>query len=289
MVYSGRYFSEVIKLKNVALLSAVLFVGLIAGCATMDDLRQIQNRFDQKVNALQEENAKANAEESAKLQKLIDANKENLKPLQKNQADVGADLIDIRDQVQKLKGSVEELERHQASSDKDQKERDATLKEILLRLKNLEDIVTDIGKTEENPKEGQEEPPVAGNGKLDSEEAYESAYKEFTQGQYDEARRDFQKFLQLYPKSDSSDKAQFWLGECYYSEGNYEKAILEYEKVIKDFSQSDKVPPAMLKQAFSFLKLKDKSSAKLLLKQVIRDYPNTNQAKIAKKKLAEIK
>ena len=110
MVYSGRYFSEVIKLKNVALLSAVLFVGLIAGCATMDDLRQIQNRFDQKVNALQEENAKANAEESAKLQKLIDANKENLKPLQKNQADVGADLIDIRDQVQKLKGSVEELE-----------------------------------------------------------------------------------------------------------------------------------------------------------------------------------
>ncbi len=45
----------------------------------------------------------------------------------------------------------------------------------------------------------------------------------------------------------------------------------------------------MMKQAFSFLKIGDKSSAKLLLQQVIKDYPDTNQARMARTRLQEIK
>lgn len=255
----------------------------------MDDLRQIQDRFDEKVGNLQEENAKANANERARLQKLIEASRENLKPLRKNQADVGADLIEIREQVQALRGTVEELQRSLTMTKKDQKDSDAKLNEILLRMKHLEDLVNNSQKREEKLPEDAKGLTKAESGKLDRQVAYELAYKEFKEGQYEEARRDFQKFLDAYPKAEYSDNAQFWLGECYYAAGNYEKAILEYEKVIKDFSDSAKVPNAMLKQASSFLKLKDKSSAKLLFQQVIRDYPNTNQAKIAKTKLAELK
>jgi TolA-binding protein len=64
---------------------------------------------------------------------------------------------------------------------------------------------------------------------------------------------------------------------------------LEYEKVIKDYPQGNKVPNALLKQGFSFLNLGDKSSAKLLLEQVAKNYPGTNQARMARAKLAEIK
>ena len=42
-----------------------------------------------------------------------------------------------------------------------------------------------------------------------------------------------------------------------------------------------------MKQAFSFLKIGDKSSAKLLLQQVIKDYPDTNQARMARTRLQE--
>jgi len=49
------------------------------------------------------------------------------------------------------------------------------------------------------------------------------------------------------------------------------------------------VPYALLKQGMSFLKLGDKTSAKLLLQQVIKNYPNTSQARIARSSLQEIK
>ena len=67
------------------------------------------------------------------------------------------------------------------------------------------------------------------------------------------------------------------------------KAILEYDNVTKKFPNSNKVPHALLKQGFSFLSLGDKASARLLLQQVIKDYPNTNQAKTARAKLQQIK
>jgi tol-pal system protein YbgF len=95
--------------------------------------------------------------------------------------------------------------------------------------------------------------------------------------------------MEKFPKTDLTDNAQFWIGESYYSENNYEKAILEYEKVIKNYPEGDKVPHALLKQGLSFLKLGDKASARLLFQQIMKDYPNTNQARIAKAKLAEIR
>ncbi|MGZ6291594.1 MAG: tetratricopeptide repeat protein, partial [Syntrophales bacterium] len=46
---------------------------------------------------------------------------------------------------------------------------------------------------------------------------------------------------------------------------------------------------ALLKQGFAFLNIGDKSSAKLLLEQVAKNYPGTSQARMARAKLAEIK
>jgi len=69
----------------------------------------------------------------------------------------------------------------------------------------------------------------------------------------------------------------------------YEQAILEYEKVIKNYPGGSRIAYALLKQGLSFMNLGDKTSSKLLLQQVIKDYPNTNQARIARAKLQEIK
>ncbi len=260
---------------------------LVSGCATTDDVRRVEGNLNEKLISLQDENAK--------LRKEIESGKESIKPIRKLQADTGADLIEIRDGLQSLKGAVEEIRRDIALLKTERKERDARLNELLFRTNFIENFIG-IGKKgepdEDIKKDGK---PASGsatagpNGKMDREGAYAFAYKEFKEGKYEEARRDFQKFLDTYPKAEYSDNAQFWLGECYYVEGKYEKAILEYEKVIKNFANSEKVPHAYLKQGLSFLKLKDKASAKLILQQVIKDYPNTNQARIARARLAEIK
>jgi len=49
------------------------------------------------------------------------------------------------------------------------------------------------------------------------------------------------------------------------------------------------VPYALVKQALSFQNLGDKASAKLLLQQVIKDYPDTSQARVARSKLQELR
>ena len=89
----------------------------------------------------------------------------------------------------------------------------------------------------------------------------------------------------LYPKSDLADNAQFWIGECHMSLEQYEQAILAYQEVIKKHPKGNKVPNAMLRQAVAFAEIKDKTSAKLLLKKVIKEYPNSSEAQIARAKL----
>ena len=135
--------------------------------------------------------------------------------------------------------------------------------------------------------------PAKGTGRqgqaTDKESLYAAAYELFREGKYEKSREAFETFLKQYPETEFSDNAQFWIGECYYFEKKYEKAIIEYDKVVKNFPEGSKVPYALLKQGLSFLQLGDKASAKLLLQQVIKDYPNTSQARIARTRLAEIK
>lgn len=108
-------------------------------------------------------------------------------------------------------------------------------------------------------------------------------------GKYEEAIAGFKNFLSKYPKSNLADNAQFWVGECYMSLGKYEQAILAYQDVMKKYGKGNKVPGSMLRQAIAFYEIKDKTSAKLLLKKLIKRYPKSKEAAIAKKKLKTIK
>jgi TolA-binding protein len=59
--------------------------------------------------------------------------------------------------------------------------------------------------------------------------------------------------------------------------------------VIKKYPQGNKVPSAMLRQGQAFYQIKDKISSRLLLKKIIKKYPNSSEAKIAEAKLKTMK
>jgi TolA-binding protein len=58
---------------------------------------------------------------------------------------------------------------------------------------------------------------------------------------------------------------------------------------VKNYKQGNKTSQALFKQGLAFKLLGDKTSASLLFQQVIKDYPNTNQARTARAYLLEIK
>jgi tol-pal system protein YbgF len=104
----------------------------------------------------------------------------------------------------------------------------------------------------------------------------------------DAARRDFEKLLTRYPQSELANNAQFWIGESHYRERWFEKAILEYQTVIEKYPDGSKVAAAMLKQGFAFLQLGDEANARLVLGELQRKHPDSSEAKVAAKKLAEL-
>jgi tol-pal system protein YbgF len=241
--------------------------------------------------------------------------KESLRTLRERQADMGAEMTALADQIRKLRGELDTLG-GVVKSKTDQPDIQAKFDDLSARIRKLENLIAGsetkapqkAASVEEKPakvapnKEEKpdkavgtdEEMPEKAIGTADAEKdelkkAYFNAYNDYKSGKYEEAREKFQAFQKQFPNASLANGAQFWIGESYYLEGNFERAILEYEKVIKNYPKGDRVPHAMLKQGLSFLKLNDKTSARILLEKLLVDYPDTHQAEIARSTLSNIK
>jgi tol-pal system protein YbgF len=272
------------KLRKLIYLLLFLAILSVAGCASTGDLRSLRSEMNQRM----EERISALDADLSTLKKNAAA----LESMRSGQANTAADISEIRENLQQLRGQVEALRKDfTANSKKD----DQRFENILLKINFIENFLEIGNKHSMNETPDKNNKLASGSAvkdpakKLDKEKAYSDAYQTFKEGNYDKARAEFQNFLSTYPDSEYSDNAQFWVGECYFFEKKYESAILEYEKVTKNYPNGNKVPYALLKQGLSFLKLGDKTSAKLLLQEVIKNYPNTSQARIARSSLQEIK
>jgi tol-pal system protein YbgF len=260
-------------------------------------LKRLRGELDRKIVTVNEQ-VRTVDQSIIVLKEELEKKTEGISTLRKGQADVGADISEIREHIQELRGIVEVLRKDIRANRRDEEYKDLRekLDNISFKINFMESFLGISKKSElgEVAAGGDRQgvppsPKDAIKGKADKESVYAAAYETFKEGKYEKARTEFQNFLNQFPDTEYSDNAQFWIGESYYLEKKYEKAILEYEKVAKNYPQGDKVPYALLKQGFSFLEMGDKSSARIILQQVIKDYPNTNQARIARAKLMEIK
>lgn len=273
--------------KATILLISILLV-VIGGCATTDDLKKSQRDYDGKISALRADVDKLQARLDALEKNVVDTTRD----LRKNQADLGADFGSVRDNVQNMRGQVEEMHKEFSGVGKGQNLK-TRLDDMAFRIGYLENFLGIAKKESTNGAKvegvGVGAAEATAEPKNDVEAAYNACYKLFKEGQYVKAREEFVKFLKQHPKTAFSDNAQFWVGETWYVEDKFERAIVEYQKVVKDYPNGDKVPYALLKQGMAFQKLGDKASAKIVYNQVIKKYPQTNQARVAKAKLSELK
>ena len=248
------------------------------------------------------------------LDKKVSQQKRENQKIRQKQADLDTRLDALQMELQRLRGRIEEDKHYaqKASDDvislsekvtshiKKQEEELNQLQEEIRTMKSLLGMKVSAKKGEAGfPSQQEVDLPTTtitptGNlakvtGIPDPEELYNSAYSKLSQGDFQGARKEFKKFLELFPQTEYSDNAQFWIGDCYYREKRYEEAILEFEEVIKKFPHGNKLPDALLKQAFSFIAINDTNSAKLILQKIIDRHPTSAQAEIAKNKLRTLK
>jgi tol-pal system protein YbgF len=124
---------------------------------------------------------------------------------------------------------------------------------------------------------------------LSDKDAYDRAQQDYAQGRYDEALASFRLFLVQYPDSPLIPNAHFWMGECYVRARDYERGLEQYEHVVKKYPKSAKAAPALYRKAMAFLELNNKQAAKSALRQLIADYPKSEDSQRAKSKLASLK
>jgi len=118
----------------------------------------------------------------------------------------------------------------------------------------------------------------------DPDELYNTAYLDYTRGNYDAAIEGFKSYLKYFPDTELSDNAQYWIGECYYSKKLYPDAILEFEKVTTDYPQGNKVISAIYKIGLAYESLGENKKAKEYYKKVFDIYPNAPEAKLARER-----
>jgi len=294
-------------------ISVLITFLFVAGCATTDDLRRVRGDLNQqiqlandRITGVEQGLVGVKGETAGVLKEVEKTNEktdEAVKSLRSGQAENRAATTELRDQIQQIRGTIDGLKRDLSSSsartskrEEEEKGLREKLDSLTFKINFIENFLG-IGKKDEAADAAVEKnvkppaPPKEAGGKVrtDKESLYATAYELFREAKYEKSREGFENFLKQHPDTEFSDNAQFWIGECYYFEKKYEKAIVEYDKVVKNYPEGNKVPFALLKQGLSFEKLGDKASAKLLLQQVIRDFPNTSQSRIARTKLLEIK
>ncbi|MDB9822764.1 tol-pal system protein YbgF [Deltaproteobacteria bacterium] len=246
---------------------------------------------------------------TAGIQESID---EKLSSINSNQAEMIAEVDQLKGDIRELTGRVEDNEyiiKH--TVEKDLSEEDAIraelakVAELAQKIERLEIILKQqqeyLGlepfESEEElqeEQEGMETIPdmatlVGEDQKLEEKEIYDLSLSLYREENYEQALESFKRFLNAYPESDLADNAQFWIGECLMSLKEYEQAILAFQDVIKKYPKGNKVANAMFRQAIAFLEIDDKTSSKLLLNKVIKQFPDSSEAENAQKKLKTIK
>lgn len=119
------------------------------------------------------------------------------------------------------------------------------------------------------------------------DQLFAAAYGDYSRGNYDLAASEFRQYVETYPSSEMADNAQYWIGECLFAKRQYNEAIAEFDKVTTNFPKGDKVPAARLKKGMAFKDLGQEDAARVEFLALIKLYPKSNEAALAKQLLGE--
>lgn len=160
-------------------------------------------------------------------------------------------------QVQGLRGTVEQYQRRLESASEEQRERE----------KKQADTVPTI---------------------TSPEQLYSFAYNQFSQGKYDQAIANFRRYLDGYGQTEAADNALFWIAESLNAQGKAAEAMREYDRLLTDYPRTDRAASATFKKGVLLLQLERREEGVSALRTVIAQYPAAPEASQATQELTRL-
>jgi tol-pal system protein YbgF len=116
---------------------------------------------------------------------------------------------------------------------------------------------------------------------------YESAYKNYVKGNYQEAIEGFQAYQKETQDGPLVDNALYWIGESYAALGQLQKAVNAFQELVNKYPNSARVPTALYRMGIIYEEGKDLRTARFYYNQVVREFPNSPEAALARSKLQQ--
>ena len=127
-------------------------------------------------------------------------------------------------------------------------------------------------------------PPPAASG-VQPQRLFDTSWSDYTAGNYSRAVQGFERYLRSFPKSNRAHEAQLLVGEALAWEKKDMDAIAAYDRVIANYPGSPSVPTAYYKRGMTFERLGEPARARESYEALIKQFPDTQQAVLAKQRL----
>lgn len=204
---------------------------------------------------------------------LIKTQAEDNTQLRRVLVDLQGQLDGVRAELNKLRGTQEQLARDVSELQLRQRDAQTGLDE---RLRKFEPISVKL-----DGLEFQVEP----SEKRD----YESAMDVFRKGDFAAAQTSLQRFVQRYPQTGYLASALFWLGNASYATKDYKASLAQFRQMLTLAPTHARAPEAMLAVSNVQIELKDSKAARKTLEDLIKTFPQSDAAQAAKDRLPKLR
>ncbi len=242
-----------------ALVAALLFsAGVHAALFDDDEARRAILDLRQKFDASQIELRKA-TDDNAQLRRSV--------------LDLANQLEALRSELAKMRGQDEQLARDLAEVQRKQKDLTQGVDDRFRKFEPSK-ITVDGKEFVAKPEEARD---------------FDAALATLRKGEFAPAQAAFLDFTKRYPDSGYRPSALFWLGNAQYALRSYREAVANFKLLLSAAPDHARAPEAALSIANCQIELKDTRSARKTLEDLIKVYPQSEAASVAKDRLSKLK
>jgi tol-pal system protein YbgF len=227
-----------------------------------DEARKAILDLRQKVDSVQQRNAedaKKAAEDTAQLRRSV--------------IELSNQIEVLRSETARLRGDNEQLAREVAEMQRRQKDLSQGVEDRLRKFEPVK-VTVDGREITADPAESRD---------------FDAALAVMRKGDFADAQSAFSDFNKRYPGSGYKPSALFWLGNAQYATRNYREAMANFQALVASAPDHLRAPEAMLSVANCQAELKDTKGARKTLEDLLRAYPRSDAAGVAKDRLVRLK
>lgn len=200
------------------------------------------------------------------------ANEDNAQ-LRRSVLDLSGQIDALRSEMAQMRGQGEQVTRELSEMQRRQKDLSQGLDDRLSKF--------EPGKVTVDGKEFVADPA--------EKQEFEAALAVMRKGDFAGAQTSFSNFLKRYPQTGYKAPALFWLGNAQYALRNYKDAITNFRTLVSTDPEHIRAPEAVLAVANCQVELKDVRGARKTLEDLVKAYPQSEAASVAKDRLTKLR